>query len=127
MPTTVEYVQNKEPFTAWPDGTPRTIRRGEIITTDDPIYKGREHLFETLDEHAAREAQQRQAMGITPSAPVERMTAAPGERRRVHIPEPDEGEDTPKAVPGYQCDQCEFASVSERGLKIHQRTHDNDE
>ena len=123
MAATVEYVQNREPFAIWIDGTPRIVRRGEIVTTDDYVYKGREHLFETLDEHAAREAQQRTEMGIRSEDVVERMTAAPGERREVHIP------DKPKTVPGYQCDHegCEFASVSERGLKIHQRTHDDDE
>lgn len=41
----------------------RTVQRGDVVADDDPVVKGREHLF------------------TAPWAQVEQATAAPGERR----------------------------------------------
>ena len=117
------YVRNIQPYAVYSDaGFPRVIRQGDVISTDDPAYKGREYRFETLDQHAEREHERRSGGNVMRR--VERTTAAPGERRDVDIPESDA---KPKAVPGYACDHegCDFASTSERGLKVHQRTHDD--
>lgn len=48
---------------------PRRISKGQIFRADDPIVKGREHLFRLLD---------------VPD--VEQATAAPGEKRTVTKP-----------------------------------------
>ncbi|CNG99014.1 Uncharacterised protein [Mycobacterium tuberculosis] len=48
-------------------GIPRIIRPGDLITDDDPDYKGREHLFEPAVAAAVRA--------------TETASAAPGERR----------------------------------------------
>ena len=129
MAADVGYARNVEPFSVFAEGFPRVIRRGDIVGVDDPVYVGREHLFEPVEEHAEREVSRRKGVGSLPT--VERMTAGPGERRRVSIPESsgDDGDDgRVKASPGYVCDHdgCGFASTSERGLKIHQRTHAED-
>ncbi len=44
----------------------RFVAQDEIISSDDPVVKGREHLFKTVE--------------------VEQATAAPGETRNVTIP-----------------------------------------
>jgi hypothetical protein len=68
----------KEPFSADIDGVPRTIPGGALIDSSDPIVKGREHLFETVDVYmAGRESK---------AAPVESASAAPGEKRSVRAP-----------------------------------------
>lgn len=46
---------------------PRWVRAGDIISSDDPVVAGREALFERPDD----------------LVPVERATAAPGERRTI--------------------------------------------
>lgn len=49
----------------------RMVRAGELVKDGDPIVKGREHLFGPDGED---------------EAPVERATAAPGEKRLVRRP-----------------------------------------
>jgi hypothetical protein len=40
------------------DGVPRVITPGVLMATDDPDYKGKEELFESVEVAAARPAQQ---------------------------------------------------------------------
>jgi hypothetical protein len=63
----------KEPFSADLGGVPRTIPAGALLDSTDPIVKGREHLFESVDVYMDRRA----------PAAVEAATAAPGEKRSV--------------------------------------------
>ncbi|MGW6121500.1 hypothetical protein ACWFRF_20830 [Nocardia sp. NPDC055165] len=53
-------------------GVPRVVRPGDLVDSDDPDVKGREHLFETVEVAANRAA-----------GAVEQTTAAPGEKRTV--------------------------------------------
>ena len=61
------------------DGRMRVVKGGEMVPADDPIVKGREHLFDPLEEV------------------VEQATAAPGELRatkpRTKASKPGDGED----------------------------------
>ncbi len=60
----------KEAFTFDQDGAPRVFTPGDLISDDDPGYKGRERLFEPVSVVAARRS------GVTETA-----SAAPGEVR----------------------------------------------
>lgn len=60
----------KEPFAVDVKGAPRVLTAGQLVDSADPVVKGREHLFETLDTYMDRKA-------------PEQATAAPGERRSV--------------------------------------------
>lgn len=62
----------KEPFSADVDGVPRTVTAGQIVDSKDRVVKGREHLFEPIEDYASRQAGR-----------VEAATAAPGEKRSV--------------------------------------------
>lgn len=48
----------------------RVINAGDIVSSTDPVAKGRAHLFDPIET----------------AATVEQATAAPGERRTVHRP-----------------------------------------
>lgn len=59
-----------------PDGGPaRMVLAGSDVTDDDPVVKGREHLFVPAEEFADRNAR-----------PIESATAAPGEIRTTRRP-----------------------------------------
>ncbi|WND33957.1 hypothetical protein RI578_06470 [Streptomyces sp. BB1-1-1] len=58
----------KSSFATSVRGVPRVMKVGALVNDDDPVLKGREHLFEDV-EAAVREA------------PVEDASAAPGRRR----------------------------------------------
>lgn len=63
-----EVFRAKEAFTFTSrSGVPRIIRPGDLVTDDDPDFRGREHLFEPAVSAANRAA--------------ETASAAPGERR----------------------------------------------
>jgi hypothetical protein len=68
----------KEPFSADIKGVPRVVPAGQLVDSSDPIVKGREHLFESVDAHMAS----RDAAPDTRAA-VETATSAPGEKRSV--------------------------------------------
>lgn len=53
----------------------RVVSAGSLVDSDDPIVKGREHLFEPVETYMSRRA------GTT-----EQATAAPGEVRNVKRP-----------------------------------------
>ncbi len=50
-------------------GVPRVVTAGHLMSSNDPDFKGKEHLFEPVEVAAARVAS------------VEQATAAPGEMR----------------------------------------------
>ncbi|MGW6295165.1 hypothetical protein [Streptomyces sp. NPDC055058] len=58
----------KSSFAASVRGVPRVMKTGQLVNDNDPIIKGREHLFEDV-ESAVRDV------------PVEDASAAPGRRR----------------------------------------------
>jgi len=53
------------------NGVSRTIRTGDLVSDDDPDFKGREHLFEPAIKAANRA--------------LETASAAPGERRSLGL------------------------------------------
>lgn len=66
----------------------RVVRYGDLVDSSDPLYKGREAKFESVETAVQGR-----------SATVEQATAAPGEKRSVSKPpvkksaakKPDEG------------------------------------
>jgi len=60
----------KESFSVLNDPTCRVYAAGDLVDSNDPVVRGREAHFETVEAVAAKRA------GI-----VEQATAAPGERR----------------------------------------------
>lgn len=107
----------------------RTYRQGRIVDPDDPVVKGREHLFVDLDEEAAA------------ARPVEQATAAPGERREVFLAAKqkvakakkkaakkaakadtsDDSESEPTKGVTLVCDDCGREFKNQGGLSSHQR------
>jgi hypothetical protein len=70
-----------EPFSFDHGGRTYVMKRGDIVSGDNPAYRGREGLFEEVTAQAAREAV---AMRTRVSA-IETATAVPGEPRRMEI------------------------------------------
>lgn len=64
-------------FTVATKNGKRMVLAGHTVRADDPIVKGREHLFADTDELAAAAAD---TDGVL-RRPVEAATAAPGEKR----------------------------------------------
>ncbi|WP_435215907.1 hypothetical protein [Streptomyces sp. bgisy034] len=65
----------KAAFAATVNGVPKVMRPGTLVPDDDPVIKGREHLFEDVDAFMQRK---------TPR--VEEATAEPGARRSLSLP-----------------------------------------
>lgn len=67
-------------------GVPRSVAPGDLMSSDDPNFKGREHLFEKVEVAADRQS----AEPTKPPKPptVETATAEPGERRSISTPTP---------------------------------------
>lgn len=65
----------KEPFRTTVNGAKRVVPAGELVEDTDPVFKGREHLFESVDTYVTRR-----------DTRVERATAEPGEKRSVGRP-----------------------------------------
>ncbi len=57
-------------------GRPTMVRAGDLVDSSDPVVRGREELFESVDEVVHGPA----------DLPVESASAAPGERRSVKRP-----------------------------------------
>lgn len=67
----------KQPFMfQGTDGAPRHISVGDLISSDDPGFKGREALFEKVEVQVSRQDERR-------SGHSETTTDAPGEKRSV--------------------------------------------
>lgn len=68
-------LRSKRSFAVYgPNGAPRVVKAGQIVADDDPVVKGRENAFESVDAHLARRARTEQA------------TADPGEPRALTPP-----------------------------------------
>ncbi|MFE9936321.1 hypothetical protein [Streptomyces hirsutus] len=67
----------KRAFSAYVDGRPRVVKTGQLVPDDDPIVKGREASFESVDAHLSARRQR-----------VEQATADPGEPRDLTPPTP---------------------------------------
>lgn len=67
----------KKSFAAYVNGTPRVVKVGALVADDDPIVKGREASFESVDAHLSARKQQ-----------VEQATADPGQPRDLTPPTP---------------------------------------
>lgn len=79
-PSTPGIVRCREAFAFWPDGNPRSVTPGMLLSADDPAVKHNPGAFDAVDDHVARIADQR----------VEQATAAPGEIRSVDVPAEDD-------------------------------------
>src|SRR5687768_17513469 len=64
---TVAIKRCKSSFAASVRGVPRVMKTGALVNDDDPILKGREHLFEDAELHVQERASR-----------VEQATAEPG-------------------------------------------------
>jgi hypothetical protein len=64
----------KEPFSVDIKGAAFVFSAGQLVDSSHPAVKGREHLFETVDQWMGR-----QDVGSR----VEQATATPGEKRSV--------------------------------------------
>ena len=62
------------------------VTKGQLVNDNDPILKGKAHLFEPID-------------GDIAVPMVEQATAAPGERRRVRVPRGRRSIRTPTSKP----------------------------
>jgi len=70
----------REAFSFDRDGVTVVVNPGALRPSGHPDVKGREGLFEPVEEAATRQASR-------PTLQAERATAAPGERRTVTHPE----------------------------------------
>jgi hypothetical protein len=59
------------------DGVPRIVTPGMLLSDNDPGFKGRESLFEPVEEHVVAETARRRGKS------VEDATAEPNTRRSV--------------------------------------------
>ncbi len=64
------------------DGVPRIVVAGSLISDSDPGFKGRESLFEPVEEHVVAESARRRGK------PVEDASAEPNARRSVSTTPP---------------------------------------
>ncbi|MFD5041964.1 hypothetical protein ACFWNI_33480 [Streptomyces sp. NPDC058377] len=62
-------------FAAYQDGKPRVVKAGSLVADDDPVVKGREGSFQTVDAHLQRRR-----------GSVEAATADPGTVRTLTPP-----------------------------------------
>ena len=76
-------------------GVPHSVTPGDLRSGDDPNFKGREHLFESVEVAAARKA----------GRAVETATAAPGESRS--LSRPVKAAPKPPAKPEDKSDEAE--------------------
>lgn len=67
-------LRSKKSFATYGPGGPRVVKAGQLVADDDPIVKGRESAFESVDAHLARRPK------------VEQATADPGEPRTLSLP-----------------------------------------
>lgn len=79
----------REPF-AYTDkqGVPRSVAAGDLMSSDNPDFKGKEKLFEPVETAAARSA------GV-----VEEATAEPGALRSITTSRRSRGSKAAKAEP----------------------------
>jgi hypothetical protein len=63
----------KEPFACTYRGVEEVFGSGRLVDSKDPVVKGREQFFESVEAASSRM-----------SAGIEAATAAPGEKRSVH-------------------------------------------
>ncbi len=90
----------KHPFVVHVDGKRRAFPGGCLIQDSDPVFKGREHLFELAEEYVDRVATARVDRVM---APVEAAAAEPGElraapKRRGRKPKAESTEAEPQVV-----------------------------
>ena len=57
-----------------------SVHEGQLFDSKDPLVKGREHLFDPVEDSAKKAATKRKST-TRAKAPVEQATAAPGEKR----------------------------------------------
>lgn len=75
----------REPFAlAGPVG--RVIRAGDVISDDDPDFKGREHLFEPVEESIAVAKARRAGVEVLTGPTSETASAEPNTKRSVGRP-----------------------------------------
>ncbi|ASU81509.1 hypothetical protein CDO52_00755 [Nocardiopsis gilva YIM 90087] len=77
----------KEAFATQVAGVKRVVPAGELVEDTDPVFKGRERLFEPVGDYVSRRG-----------SGVERATAEPGEKRVVSTVTAED--EKPKRGPG---------------------------
>jgi hypothetical protein len=70
-----DIVQATEHFSVQLGRIPAVVSPGDLYYADDPVVKGREHLFQTVEV--------RRSVTAKTSRATETATAAPGEKRRM--------------------------------------------
>lgn len=76
-----DYFHAREPFNIrGKNGLPRTFMPAEVISSDDPDFKGHEKMFEPISESVDRATQSRAGRHGAARA-AETASAAPGEKR----------------------------------------------
>lgn len=65
----------KTSFAVSVGGVPRVMKAGALVQDDDPVIRGREHLFEDVDTFVQKQRTRAEA-----------ATAEPGERRSLSKP-----------------------------------------
>lgn len=78
------------------DGMPRFFGTGDLCDDTDPDFRGREHLFQPVEEAAATAHNRRGGRGVRA---METATAAPGEVRQTTHPVPDSLPTKPPVAP----------------------------
>jgi hypothetical protein len=94
----------KEAFMAWVNGEPRTIPAGFLVDSRDSVVKGREALFDKVEEYVEKWGRPDRVEMPKTESRVEEATAAPGERRslgrpRVEAKPDDKPESKPESKP----------------------------
>lgn len=74
----------KTSFAVTLGGRPTVVQTGQLVDDSDPLYKGREELFEDVTATVSSEPKRVESK-------VEQATAAPGEKRRVGRPAKSQG------------------------------------
>lgn len=72
----------REPF-ALPGPIGRVVPAGEVISDTDPDYKGREHLFEPVEESIATAKARRAGREVSTGPTSETASAEPNTKRSV--------------------------------------------
>jgi hypothetical protein len=65
----------KQPFSTSVSGRKRIVSAGELVSDSDPVLKGRQHLFEPVEEHVQSKEEAAPKPAVSRRSPVKRTTA----------------------------------------------------
>lgn len=84
----MKILRVRDSFMYYGPGYQRMFCAGDLVDGDDPAVKGREELFQPVEDFVQQQTDRKQ-VGLR-GRMVERATAEPGERRTVSRPLPPE-------------------------------------